>query len=111
MDHKEFTDELKMTYEELQYYLIQKYGAAKYDYFADTECTRKPIKVSRTREGLYCHHMDEDKGGNLGNPLQAKIQPFERQKKREIGVLQYFRAFNFTYEDCYRETKENAGNT
>lgn len=84
MDHKEFTDELKMTYEELQYYLIQKYGAAKYDYFADTECTRKPIKVSRTREGLYCHHMDEDKGGNLGNPLQAKIQPFEWQKKERL---------------------------
>ena len=32
MNRKEFKDELKMTYGELQSYLIQKYGSAKYDY-------------------------------------------------------------------------------
>ena len=28
-----------------------------------------------------------------------------------IGVLQYFRAFNFTYENCCLEAKEHVGNT
>ena len=84
MNRKEFKDELKMTYGELQSYLIQKYGSAKYDYFVNPKCKSKNRKVSRTSEGLYCHHMDEDKGGNLGNPPQAKMQPFEWQKKERL---------------------------
>ncbi len=84
MNHKEIKDELKMTYGELQYYLIQKYGSAIYDYFITPECKSKNKKVSRTSEGLYCHHMDEDKGGNLGNPPQAKMQPFEWQKRERL---------------------------
>ncbi len=84
MDSKEIQDELKMTYEELQSYLIQKYGCAKYDYFLNSDCKCKNKKVSRTSEGLVCHHMDEDKGGNLGNPPQAKMQPFEWQAKERL---------------------------
>ena len=84
MNHKEIKDELKMSYGELQYYLIQKYGSAICDYFVTPECKSKNKKVSRTSEGLYCHHMDEDKGGNLGNPQQAKMQPFEWQKKERL---------------------------
>lgn len=84
MNSKEIKDELRMTYGELQYYLIQKYGGAKYDFFVNHECKSKNRKVSRTNEGLYCHHMDEDKGGNLGSPMQAKRQPFEWQKKERL---------------------------
>lgn len=83
MNNKEIGDELKMTYGELQCYLIQKYGAAKYDYFSTPECKSSNKKVTRTSEGLYCHHMDEDKEYNLGSPLQAKLQPFEWQKKKD----------------------------
>ena len=84
MNCKELKNELKMTYGELQCYLIQKYGSAKYNYFVSSECKSKNKKISRTSEGLYCHHMDEDKGGNLGNPLKAKMQPFEWQKKERL---------------------------
>ena len=52
MNRKEFKDELKMTYGELQSYLIQKYGGAKCDYFVNPECKSKNKKVSRTSEGL-----------------------------------------------------------
>ena len=41
MNRKEFKDELKMTYGELQSYLIQKYGGAKCDYFVNPECKSK----------------------------------------------------------------------
>ncbi|MDD4690611.1 MAG: hypothetical protein PHE51_12825, partial [Eubacteriales bacterium] len=77
MNSKELYKELQMTYDELQRYLIEKYGAAVCDYFATPECKSKSKKVTRTGEGLYCHHMDEDKGGNLGNAPDAKGQPFE----------------------------------
>ena len=84
MDREEIKKELKMTYYELQDYLIQKYGPAKYDYFATPECKTKNSKVSRTSEGLYCHHMDEDKGGNLSSSTSAKSQTFEWQKKERL---------------------------
>lgn len=84
MNSEELKNELKMTYEELQHYLIEKYGGAKYDYFVNPECKSKNQKVSRTCEGLYCHHMNEDKGGNLANPPQARMQPFEWQKKGQL---------------------------
>lgn len=84
MVREEIYKELQMTYEELQQYLIQKYGGAEYDYFATPECKSKSKKVSRTKEGLYCHHMDEDKGGNLSDPRGAISQPFEWQKKERL---------------------------
>ena len=41
MNSEELKNELKMTYEELQHYLIEKYGSAKYDYFVNPECKSK----------------------------------------------------------------------
>lgn len=84
MNKEEIKNELGMTYEELQCYLVEKYGSAKYDYFHTTECKSKNKKITRTSEGLYCHHMDEDKGGNLGNPVQAATQPFAWQRKERL---------------------------
>ena len=84
MEHEEIVKEVKMTYYELQDYLLKKYGSAKYDYFTEPECKYKNRKVSRTKEGLYCHHMDEDEGGNLSNPPQARQQSFEWQKKERL---------------------------
>ena len=84
MKHEEIVKEVKMTYYELQDYLLEKYGSAKYDYFTKPECKYKNKKVSRTKEGLYCHHMDEDEGGNLSNPPQARQQCFEWQKKERL---------------------------
>ena len=84
MERDEIYKELQMPYDELQQYLRNKYGGALYDYFVTPECKTKNKKVGRGMEGLYCHHMDEDKGGNLGNPLQARLQPFEWQKKERL---------------------------
>lgn len=51
MNRKEFKDELKMTYGELQSYLIQKYGGAKYDYFVNPECKSKNKKYLEQARG------------------------------------------------------------
>ena len=69
-----------MTYRELISYLLEKYGAAKYDYFCNESCRSKNHKVSRTSEGLFCHHIDEDRAIMLSNTLLAKMHPWEYQK-------------------------------
>lgn len=84
MKREEIYKELQMSYNELQQYLLKKYGGAVCDYFATPECRSKSKKISRTSEGLYCHHMDEDKGGNLGNASQARLQPYEWQRKERL---------------------------
>ena len=84
MQRTEIYDELKLPYDDLCKYLIKKYGGAVCDYFYTTECKTKSKKISRTKEGLYCHHWDEDKGGNLASPTSAKTQPFEWQKKERL---------------------------
>jgi len=80
----EIVKEMSMPYETLVEYLLVKYGGAIGDYFSTPECKTKNKKAVRTAEGLYCHHIDEDKGGNLSNPCSARRQPFEWQKKERL---------------------------
>lgn len=71
---------MKMSYDELVQFLINKYGPAKYDYFTNEYCTTKNKNVTRTSEGLYCHHIDEDKAIKLSEDKFAGKNPFEYQK-------------------------------
>ena len=80
MDSAEIQSQLKMTYSELVEYLLRKYGPAKYDYFSNETCKTKNKKVSRTNEGLYCHHIDEDKAIMLSTDRFAINNPYEYQK-------------------------------
>lgn len=80
MKSAEIKNELKMNYDELVYYLLKKYGAAKYDYFCNVKCRSRNPKNSRTSEGLYLHHIDEDKAFQLSVDKLAGIQPYRYQK-------------------------------
>ena len=84
MHREEIFTELSLSYDELVHYLLNKYGGAVSDYFATPECNSHSKKISRTSEGLYCHHIDEDKGGNLSSPMGAKNQPYAWQKKERL---------------------------
>jgi len=75
---------LDMPYEDIVKYLTKKYGAAKHNYFKDTNCSVKNPSVSRTNEGLYCHHIDEDKAIMLSNDKYAAANPFEYQKANRL---------------------------
>lgn len=84
---------MKMQYDELVRFLIDKYGPAKYDYFVNESCSSKNKKVSRTKEGLYCHHIDEDKAIMLSNDKFAINNPFEYQKANRLvycNILEHF---------------------
>lgn len=75
---------LSMSYDDIVKLLMKKYGTAKHDYFTDRECTLKNKLVSRTAEGLFCHHIDEDKAIMLSNDEYAARNPFEYQKKNRL---------------------------
>lgn len=75
---------LNSSYDDIVKYLLKKYGKAKHDYFKDTDCTTKNPQVSRTAEGLYCHHIDEDKAIMLSNDQYAAAKPFDYQKASRL---------------------------
>lgn len=79
MSKEEIKKELGMTYAELVKHLLAKYGSAKEDYFLDDDFKTKNPRISRTSEGLYCHHIDEDKEIMLSVKNYAKEAPFEYQ--------------------------------
>lgn len=84
MESTEIKNQLKMTYDELVDYLLKKYGPAQYDYFCNESCKSKNSNVSRTKEGLYCHHIDENKAILLSNDKFAVNNPFEYQKANRL---------------------------
>lgn len=71
---------LKMSYQDIVSALLKKYGSAKHNYFKDTACKTKNSLVTRTNEGLFCHHIDEDKAIMLCNDKFAVNNPIEYQK-------------------------------
>lgn len=89
MEKAEFYKELEMNYEQLVRYLLNKYGPAKYDYFIKDNFKSKNTKVSRTKEGLFCHHIDEDKAIMLSDPFYAKENPYSYQKADRLVYCNY----------------------
>ena len=75
-----YKEELLLTYKELVSYLLSKYGKVPGDYFSTKSCKSKNKKISRTAEGLYVHHIDEDKAIMLSTDKFAVENPFEYQK-------------------------------
>ena len=75
---------LKMSYQDIVSALLKKYGSAKHNYFKDTACKIKNSLVTRTNEGLFCHHIDEDKAIMLCNDKFAANNPFEYQKAARL---------------------------
>jgi hypothetical protein len=77
-------EELSMNYDQYVSYLLKKYGPAQYDYFCNESCKTKNSKVSRTKEDLFCHHIDENKEVLLSTPEIAKLHAFKYQKKDRL---------------------------
>lgn len=89
MDTREVRLELDMSYDELAAYLLRKYGAVQYDYFTNEACTSKSKRISRTAEGLFCHHIDEDKGYMLSAKSYAVRYPFNYQRANRLVYCNY----------------------
>lgn len=55
-------------------------------------------KYTRASEGLYCHHISEDKFQNLSDLrfISEFKYSYNYQKKEKLSLLRFNRAFNFT---------------
>lgn len=74
--YNEYSQLLDVTYSQAVAYLLNKYGAVTDDYYKEKSYTRflngeiKSIskgKYTRASQGLYCHHISEDKFQNLSD--------------------------------------------
>lgn len=81
LDNHDDALSIYMSYDELLYYLYEKYGQPPMSYF-DEEYNQNWKANSRTKEGLEIHHIDEDKYLYLSSPDWCKKQkvPFECQQ-------------------------------
>ena len=83
-----------LTYLEYCSYLQDKYGMSKYDYMDENyndicfEGTKKK-KCSRVDEGLFVHHIDEDKFPQLGERNMAMKVPIDYQKRERLVYCDY----------------------
>lgn len=87
MNNEEYNKVKSMDYLEYCDYLQEKYGIGLADYM--TKSFYKNKKVTRTKEGLFCHHIYEDKTINLSTRELAMFSPLEWQKKENLVYCDY----------------------
>ena len=84
----EYLELLNRDYSNAVSFLLEKYGVATDDYFKEKSYERffegkiKSIgkgKISRTSEGLYCHHIDENK--------YQKMDVIETKNEKIISII------------------------
>ncbi len=111
MDKKEIEKQLNMTYIELTQYLQNKYGKSEYDYFRNESCSSVNPQVSRTSEGLFCHHIDEDKAIELSSIKHARNNPYAYQKADRLvycNILEHLiMHIKISLEPRHKEANEN----
>jgi hypothetical protein len=94
-DLVEYKSLLEYRYEDAVEHLLRKYGEATDDYFKEKSYERllkgeikttARGKISRTSEGLYCHHIDEYVEENLSNTkyVVENQSSFKYQKKERL---------------------------
>jgi hypothetical protein len=86
---KNIHDEMAMSYDDYVTYLLNKYGAAEYSYFCTPACKSTNKKISRTKDGLFCHHIREDTAILLSDPEYARANPFEYQMPHNLVYCNY----------------------
>ena len=79
-----YIDLLGKSYKEIIDYLLKKYGSVPGDYYLTETCKSKNSKISRSKEGLFIHHIDEDKAILLSTDKFAAKNPFEYQKANRL---------------------------
>jgi len=84
MDEYEIEYDLADTYRSLVNSLLKKYGPAPCSYFTDKDCKKVDPRISRSSEGLQCHHIDEDKAIMLSDPEYAIKNPFKYQEANRL---------------------------
>ena len=95
-----------LTYLECVELCLKKYGPAECNYFANEKCNSKSLKISRTKEGLFCHHIKENQEILLSTPAIARTHPFEYQQKENLvycNALEHLLLHLKIVQECHKE--------
>lgn len=98
--------ELNITYADYVQHLLNKYGPATCNYFVNEQCEAKSSKISRTKEGLFCHHIDENKEILLSTPEIARLHPFEYQHKDHLvycNLIEHLLLHLKIVQECHKK--------
>jgi hypothetical protein len=88
MNLEEYKKIKDYNYDDYCKYLQEKYGIPKKPYFCNKKF-KNQNKIQRSSEGLFIHHIREDKGVMLSNPKYAMLQPFEYQMPENLVYCDY----------------------
>lgn len=79
------------TYIEFVEYLNLKYGEVKGPYFHKTKNDTLIIneKIKRSEEGLFIHHVKEDRVAHLSTLETASVRPYSYQEARNLVYCDY----------------------
>ncbi|MGL5592135.1 MAG: hypothetical protein ACRDCJ_02120 [Metamycoplasmataceae bacterium] len=80
---------LDKKYNEIISLLKEKYGDVPGDYFANETCRSQNTKIKRGSEGLFIHHIDEDKIYDLSTPKEAIKHDYAFQKADRLVYCDY----------------------
>lgn len=113
MEEKEYYELMEMTYNEVCNYLKKKYGEIKQSYFATSTCASPNRRIKRTKEGLFIHHIKEDRKIMLSHKEVALKYPFSYQEGENLVycdflehlILHYKIVEEFLTEKSIEETK------
>lgn len=97
---------LEKSYEECCEYFKRKYGDVKGSYFINDSFKTLNTKIKRSKEGLFIHHIDEDKIENLSTKEQAKKFSFEFQMPDRLvycNLLEHFLLHSKIFEKKHNE--------
>ena len=83
---EELEQEETLSYLDLCDYLIKKYSCVDNDFFKDDSYKNPNANIKRSKDGLFVHHIDENKFIMLSNPDYIKLQnvPFDCQKASHL---------------------------
>lgn len=87
MNINEFEKVKDMNYFDYCEYLKEKYGEAK-DYYMTKSFNKKP-SITRTKEGLFCHHIMEYYVPKLSEKGVASHYPYEYQAPENLVYCDY----------------------
>lgn len=105
---------LLMNYDQCTNYFKTKYGNVPKDYFVDERCTQNSSGNTRTKAGLYIHHIDEDKAILLSTTEWAIKNPFDYQKANRLvycNLLEHLvlHIKIFEFPNCNKNPIDNVG--
>lgn len=86
---KYLEEELKLNYLDLCKFLQDKYGVPNGNYFITNSCKTANKYIKRGKEGLFLHHIKENKYILLSTPAFAITQPFEYQHAENLCYCNY----------------------